>query len=134
VWGGGWITTSLLTSYTKLDKLNWSCLKLLNENKQDLALDRNVIATPKEILQMQSADILAIAITAILTIAAILKIDGLIKKPQHSCATLLELVLNYIYSKLCKIYFTLLLPIFSFSFPCSSFLYPLSSFLISLSS
>jgi hypothetical protein len=60
--GGGWITTSLLTSYTKLDKLNWSCLKLLNENKQDLALDRTEIATPKEILQMQSADILAIAI------------------------------------------------------------------------
>jgi hypothetical protein len=56
----------------------------LNRNKQDLAIDRNVIATPKDILQMQSADILAIAI------AAILAIDQLIEKPQLSCATLLE--------------------------------------------
>jgi hypothetical protein len=52
----------------------------LNRNKQDLAIERNVIATPKEILKMQSADILAIAI------AAILAIDGLIEKLQISCA------------------------------------------------
>jgi hypothetical protein len=35
---------------------------------QDLAVDRNVIATPKEILQMQWADVLAIAIAVILAI------------------------------------------------------------------
>jgi hypothetical protein len=73
---------------------------LLIRNKQDLAIDRNANATPKEILQLQSADILTIAIVAILAIAAICNLRAY-SKPPLSCATLIEkLVLNYIYSKL----------------------------------
>ncbi len=58
-------------------------------------------------MKLQHQKDLAIAIAAILAtavilaIAAILAISGLIEKPQHSCAILLEaVVLNYIYSKL----------------------------------
>jgi hypothetical protein len=40
---------------------------------QGLAIDSNVIATPKEILQMQSADDLAKEIAAILAIGDLLK-------------------------------------------------------------
>ncbi len=61
----GEITTSQLTAYHQHEKLYCSGLKLLNRNKLDLAIDRNVIAIPKEVLQMQSADVIAIAFTAI---------------------------------------------------------------------
>ncbi len=62
---------------------------------QHLTIDRNVIATSKEILKMQWADVLAIAI------AAILAICEPIEKAKLSCATLSkEVVLHYIYSKL----------------------------------
>jgi hypothetical protein len=64
-------------------------------------MDKNVTATTKEVLQMQLVDVLAIAIAAILAIATILAVNGLIEKLRLSCATLLkEVVLNYIYSKL----------------------------------
>ncbi len=32
---------------------HWSSSKLLNKNKQDLAIDKNIIATPKKILELQ---------------------------------------------------------------------------------
>jgi hypothetical protein len=58
---------------------------MLNRNKQDLSINRNVTVTSKKILQMQSMDNLA------RSIAAILAIKGLIeKKPKLSCATLLR--------------------------------------------
>jgi hypothetical protein len=51
---------------------------MLNRNKHDLTIDRNVIETSKKILQMQSTDNLA------RSIAAILAIKGLIEKNQSS--------------------------------------------------
>jgi hypothetical protein len=61
---------------------------------QDLAIYGNVIAIPKVILQMQLADILAIAIALFLQSMDLLK-------PKLYCTSLLkEVVLNYIHLKL----------------------------------
>jgi hypothetical protein len=71
---------------------------LLNRNKQDLAIERNVIATSKGSCNSIAA-ILAIAV--ILAIATILAISGLIEKlTAVLCNTIEKVVLNYIYSKL----------------------------------
>ncbi len=49
---------------------------------QDLAIDRNVISIPKMILQMQSADILAIAAATILAIG---KLANTLQYLQKMC-------------------------------------------------